>query len=41
MMESDATISQEDEEEEQIQIQPFNPDCFSNEKPINPMVSDF
>ena len=40
MMCSDATISQEDEEE-QIQIQPFNPDAFSNDKPINPMVSDF
>jgi hypothetical protein len=40
MMSSDATISQEDEEE-QIQIQPFNPDGYADEKSINPMVSDF
>lgn len=39
-MSSDGTISQEDEEE-QIQIQPFNPDGYADAKSINPMVSDF
>ena len=39
-MDSDGSISQDDEEE-QIQIQPFNPDCFPNGKLNNPMVSDF